>query len=155
MIYAVLREDEVYTFLSKRARTCLEEQRNDFAWVRLAKPLIRVREDRAIKWWTFAGRSVNQWICDLSREFLAIHVSADDFRVRLETSLERIHELIDRLQVAPQATPTDELFVAKFSDLLPEAERTALLQCRAYRKSDLEKFIDNLQSEGDSPNKKP
>jgi ATP-dependent Lhr-like helicase len=146
MIYAVLREDEVYTFLSKRARASLEEQRNDFAWVRLAKPLIRVREDRAIEWWTFAGRNVNQWICDLARELFEVRGLPDDFRVRLDTKVEIVHELILRLHAAPLATPSDESFVAKFSDLLPETERTALLQCRAYRKVDLDNFIGSLRS---------
>jgi ATP-dependent Lhr-like helicase len=144
MICAVLREDLAYDFLSRRARASLEEARNVFDWVRLSEPLLRPREDGAVEWWTFVGRNVNQWICDVARERFKIHASADDLRVKLEGNIERVQELIAHLRTMPAATPTGESFVAKFSDLLPKAECDALMLCRAYRQSDLQQFVARL-----------
>lgn len=146
MIYTVLLEDVAYDFLSRRAGAELKEARNEFDWVRLSEPLLRSREDGAVEWWTFVGRNVNQWICDVARERFEIHASADDLRVKLETSVERVRELIAVLLTMPTTTPTGESFVAKFSDLLPEAERDALVLIRAYQETDLKKFINSLQN---------
>jgi ATP-dependent Lhr-like helicase len=144
MIRTVLREDVAYDFLSRRAGNGLEEARDEFDWVRMNEPLLRPRESGAVEWWTFAGRNVNQWICDVARDRFEIHASADDLKVKLETSVERVLELIALLRTAPTATPTGESFVAKFSDLLPDAERESLVLCRAYRRPDLDKFVGSL-----------
>ncbi len=144
LIWTVLREDVAYDFLSRRAGAGLEEARNEFDWVRLKEPLLRPREDGAVEWWTFVGRNVNQWICDVARERFEIHASADDLRVKLETSVERVRDLIAVLRTMPTATPTGESFVAKFSDLLPEAVRDALVLCRAYRQPDIQQFVRRL-----------
>jgi ATP-dependent Lhr-like helicase len=146
MIHTVLAEDKLYPFLSKRAQANLEVARDEYGWLRLKAPWVRVRDDGALEWWTFAGRNVNQWICDVARGHYAIHASADDLRVRMETSTERHEALFALLKTRPSASPTTESLVAKFSDLLPEAERLELMQSRAYRTRDLDQFISGLTS---------
>lgn len=146
MIKTVLAEETTYSFLSKRARASLEQARNEYAWIKLKAPLLRIRDDKVVEWWTFAGRNVNLWICDVAREQLHLHASADDLRVRIEASMDRTEELIRLLQTRPSAAPTGESFVAKFSDILPEVERSVLIQSRAYRTEDLDKFISGLTS---------
>lgn len=141
MIKTVLVEDEIYRFLSKRASSQLEEQRLEFSWLALKRNSLRIRDDKIIEWWTFAGRSVNQWICDVAREHLSVHASADDLRVKIEASMERVEILAALLQKNPSATPVSDSLDAKFSDMLPESERASLLQCRAYREGDILSFV--------------
>lgn len=141
MIKTVLVEDELYGFLSKRASSQLEEQRLEFSWLASQRKPLRIRDDKVIEWWTFAGRSVNQWICDVAREHLSIHAIADDLRVRIEGNMERVETLVVLLKKYPPATPIAGSVVAKFSDMLPESERGSLLQCRAYRDTDVLEFV--------------
>ncbi len=145
MIQTVLTEAEPYAFVSKRARANLEQSRERYAWVGKPPPLLQIRDDNVIEWWTFAGRNVNAWICDVARQHFTIHASAHDIRLRIEASLERVQKLISFIQTRPTATPTEESFVAKFSELLPAAERKALIQRRAYREKDIESFISTIQ----------
>jgi ATP-dependent helicase Lhr and Lhr-like helicase len=141
MIKAVLVEDELYGFLSRRASSQLEGQRLEFSWLASQRRQLRIRDDKVIEWWTFAGRSVNQWICDAAREHLSIHASADDLRVKIEANMERVEILVALLKKCPPATPVEDSFVAKFSDMLPESERGSLLRCRAYREADILSFV--------------
>lgn len=144
MICTVLREDEAYEFLSRRARIGLEESRKEFDWVRLKEPLLRPGTDGTVEWWTFAGLRVNRWICDVAGEHLEIHASANDFRVRLETRFEQVQKLTALLRTMPMTTRTSESFDAKFADILPEIERNAFMQSRAHRRSDLERFVEKI-----------
>ena len=143
-IKRVLTEDELYPFLSNRAREHLDQSRDEYAWVRLSPPLLKIRDDRTLEWWTFAGRSINQWVCNVSRDHLNVHASADDLRIKIEVNEDRMHELMAILQSTPATKPAIDSFDAKFAELLPEQEQSNMMQQRAVLANELHQFVASL-----------
>lgn len=151
MIRLVLTEDESYPFLSRRARECLEQQRDEFAWVGLDGPLLQSKDGKTTEWWTFAGRGVNRWICDALEHRVPGGLQPDDFKVRVGAKPEDIRNHIRFLASAPEARPGDDASESvKFSELLPAPEIARLRELRTYPQSAVSRFCRTLSQLAES-----
>lgn len=137
----LLADDDASTSLSKRGLACLERQREEFAWLPNSKDGIIATENGAVEWWTFAGRTVNRWLCDLAAALSLPPCSADDYRIKVDGGRDEIASII-RAAIAgtePQFEE-DESTLPKFSDTLPPALRTRFIRSRIYDQGAINQF---------------
>lgn len=140
-IKSILCEETLYDFLSQRAVTQLVAIRAEYAWLVGNSSGIRVREDKGIEWWTFAGRRANQWVCDVAMADRGISSNCDDMRVRLDCNLDAIAALKLVLAQNPDGAPDPKIAAGKFFDLLPAPVRDRMVLSRAYDRNAIEAFL--------------
>jgi ATP-dependent Lhr-like helicase len=141
-----LRSDESYGYLSQRGKIRLKELRAEFSWLKANRSGIRLGGDRAVEWWTYAGRSTNQWISDVAADKLQLHCSGEDLRLRIEGNLDAVHRLVKILAENPAGQPRASVVAAKFSDLLPDEAKARLIAQRAYRAADIRSFVNKVKA---------
>lgn len=132
----VVSSDEVYPWLSTRAKDLLESLREEFGWAQSGKTIILHDGSGNATWWTFAGRLFNSTVAH-SIASKADHVSSDNFAVEFQ-GVGNIEKLIQRVkaflgQELDELTAIlDDKFIQelKFSECLSEGNRSVELAAR-------------------------
>lgn len=135
-ITRVLARDDAPITLSRRAVALMEELREEYGWVELAKTFLISHGDGYIVWWTFAGKLVNAAIAT-ALENEAQKVVSDNLSVSFSgaSELESLKDaIIAKVLSNPGSlfVPLDERFVdeLKFSECLPQTVKEAELAKR-------------------------
>ena len=144
-IRRILTSDDVPDFLSRRGIDSLGRSRDEFLWLRNSSDGVKAGDENATEWWTFAGRAVNRWICDVAAAASLACCTCDDLRVTVRAG----REMIATIRLALAVTPEPELdtkrqLSPKFSELLPATIRSRFVRCRAYDSRKIRRFSTQL-----------
>lgn len=144
-IRRILTNDEVPDFLSRRGIDSLGRSRDEFLWLRNSSDGVKAGNEEATEWWTFAGRAVNRWICDVAAAASLACCTCDDLRVTVRAGREKIATIRQALAVTPEPElDTKRQLSPKFSELLPATIRSRFVRCRAYDSRKIRRFSTQL-----------
>jgi ATP-dependent Lhr-like helicase len=144
-IRRILANDEVPDFLSRRGIDSLGRSRDEFLWLRNSSDGVKAGNEEATEWWTFAGRAVNRWICDVAAAASLACCTCDDLRVTVRAGREKIATIRQALAVTPEPElDTKRQLSPKFSELLPATIRSRFVRCRAYDSRKIRRFSTQL-----------
>jgi ATP-dependent Lhr-like helicase len=144
-IRRILANDEVPDFLSRRGIDSLGRSRDEFLWLRNSSDGVKAGDENATEWWTFAGRAVNRWICDVAAAASLACCTCDDLRVTVRAGREKIATIRQALAVTPEPElDTKRQLSPKFSELLPATIRSRFVRCRAYDSRKIRRFSTQL-----------
>ena len=101
-IRRILTSDDVPDFLSRRGIDSLGRSRDEFLWLRNSSDGVKAGDENATEWWTFAGRAVNRWICDVAAAASLACCTCDDLRVTVRAGREMITTIRQTAAVAPE-----------------------------------------------------
>jgi ATP-dependent Lhr-like helicase len=144
-IRRILTSDDVPDFLSRRGIDSLGRSRDEFLWLRNSSDGVKAGDENATEWWTFAGRAVNRWICDVAAAASLACCTCDDLRVTVRAGREKIATIRQALAVTPEPElDTKRQLSPKFSELLPATIRSRFVRCRAYDSRKIRRFSTQL-----------
>jgi ATP-dependent Lhr-like helicase len=145
-VKSTLAEDALPAFLSQRAKTCLEDLRDQFEWVSDGETTL-VAENSRLRWWTFAGALVNS-VFAVALQEAGAKVRFDDFSVSLgqtRSGREIIRQLLISTPISRDLVPigSAERMAAtmKFAGCVPPSLRAKMLSARQTADADIRKIV--------------
>ena len=132
----VLAREDLPAKFSRRAVEFMQTLREDYDWVEPGRTVLVSTEDKAVVWWTFAGKLVNASIAQALRE-QAANIKSDNLCVSFVGGVDAaalraaIRDLV-LAETAERMIPLDEAFIneLKFGECLPPRSREQELAAR-------------------------
>jgi ATP-dependent helicase Lhr and Lhr-like helicase len=147
-IAKILRSEDQFKGLSKRAGELLNELREEFDWLEKEKATLLVDADNNAYWWTFAGKLFNSAMAELLQGE-ADNLVTDNLCISFTRVID-IKELANKIREIMGATdtcisvPLEEEFIQelKFSDCLSQAVINREITARYNVKVEIEQMIN-------------